>query len=90
MEHRLAVGPTAVGTTAAAAAAAAAASASLLREKKDFVAFCHQRVKRVQDDAMRREEQCTIVHEPNDRWTSKVWLAGWLDPSTSDQVWDTC
>ena len=42
------------------------------------------------DDAMRREEQCTIVYEPNDRWTSKVWLAGWLDPSTSDQVWDTC
>ncbi len=81
LEHRLRVHRHAVEG----AAKDKTLAADLEVEKQKFAIMVYTEVRKVQDDAHRREEQCTIVHDPNDRAVSAWWLAGWLDPSRSDQ-----
>ena len=64
------------------------AGAALVAEKRDFAWFFYVEVDKVQREAKRREEQCSVYHDPRDQATER-WLADCkLNPSRMDQPED--
>jgi hypothetical protein len=63
-------------------------SGGLAAEKRAFMWFFYVEVDKVQSEAKRREEQCSLYHDPKDRTTERWLKQAKLTPSRVDQPED--